>query len=457
MRYTPDDIWSEILSELGDVAREDPYLRQAKPTKITEDELTISVSTPITRDEIEKRFLPDINRLLTPRLGQNKTLNIIVVKPNTPKHSATPTTAPTPLLPTSDTTSDEEVSPPETGLNPQYTFDRFIVGQSNRLSHAAAVAVSENPGKIYNPLFFYGGVGLGKTHLLHAIGNHIQENQTDLKVVYVSSETFMNEYIESIIRSSTTSRDFRDKYRTADVLLIDDIQFLQRKEGTQEEFFNTFNELHLNSNHIVMTSDRPPKNLENVEERLRSRFEWGMLADISAPLFETRVAILHQKCRDHKIDFVSDSVLNYIAEVVEGNIRKLEGALTHLVANASIFGEELTVDFARRTISHIQPASVTYQHKAITADDIQKTVARYYGIRVSELKSSKRTKLLVFPRQVAMYLCRELTNLSLTEVASAFGRRDHTTVMHACDRVEQAIEQDPELNQIISSLTESIS
>jgi chromosomal replication initiator protein len=460
MRYTPDDIWSEILSELGDVAREDPYLRQAKPTKITEDELTISVSTPITRDEIEKRFLPDINRLLTQRLGQDKTLNIIV-KPNTPKRSTAPTTDPmtdsTPSLPASDTPSDEEATQTETGLNPQYTFDRFIVGSSNRLSHAAAVAVSENPGKIYNPLFFYGGVGLGKTHLLHAIGNHIQENQTDLKVVYVSSETFMNEYIDSIIRSRTTSQDFRDKYRTADVLLIDDIQFLQRKEGTQEEFFNTFNELHLNSNHIVMTSDRPPKNLENVEERLRSRFEWGMLADISAPLFETRVAILHQKCRDHKIDFVSDSVLNYIAEVVEGNIRKLEGALTHLVANASIFGEELTVDFARRTISHIQPASVTYQHKAITADDIQKTVARYYGIRVSELKSSKRTKLLVFPRQVAMYLCRELTNLSLTEVASAFGRRDHTTVMHACDRVEQAIEQDPELNQIISSLTESIS
>ena len=457
MRYTPDDIWSEILSELGDVASEDPYLSQAKPTEITEDELTISVSTPITRDEIEKRFLPDINRLLTPRLGQNKTLNIIVVKPNTPKHSATPTTAPTPLLPTSDTTSDEEVSPPETGLNPQYTFDRFIVGQSNRLSHAAAVAVSENPGKIYNPLFFYGGVGLGKTHLLHAIGNHIQENQTDLKVVYVSSETFMNEYIDSIIRSRTTSQDFRDKYRTADVLLIDDIQFLQRKEGTQEEFFNTFNELHLNSNHIVMTSDRPPKNLENVEERLRSRFEWGMLADISAPLFETRVAILRQKCKDHKIDIVSDSVLNYIAEVVEGNIRKLEGALTHLVANASIFGEELTVDFARSTLSHIQPAPVTYHHKAITAEDIQKTVARHYGIRVSELKSSKRTKLLVFPRQVAMYLCRELTNLSLMEVASAFGRRDHTTVMHACDRIEQAIERDPELSQIISFLTESIS
>ena len=357
MRYTPDDIWSEILSELGDVASEDPYLSQAKPTEITEDELTISVSTPITRDEIEKRFLPDINRLLTPRLGQNKTLNIIVVKPNTPKHSATPTTAPTPLLPTSDTTSDEEVSPPETGLNPQYTFDRFIVGQSNRLSHAAAVAVSENPGKIYNPLFFYGGVGLGKTHLLHAIGNHIQENQTDLKVVYVSSETFMNEYIDSIIRSRTTSQDFRDKYRTADVLLIDDIQFLQRKEGTQEEFFNTFNELHLNSNHIVMTSDRPPKNLENVEERLRSRFEWGMLADISAPLFETRVAILRQKCKDHKIDIVSDSVLNYIAEVVEGNIRKLEGALTHLVANASIFGEELTVDFARRHVKSYSACS----------------------------------------------------------------------------------------------------
>ncbi|MFB3040562.1 MAG: chromosomal replication initiator protein DnaA [Candidatus Poribacteria bacterium] len=451
MRYTADAIWSEMLSEFDD--REDPYLRLAKPVAITREGLTISVSTPITQERIEERFLADINRFLEKEIGQGCTLTITVVEPDVPKPSNSP------LVPSStpEETAAGKTPPAETGLNPQYTFERFVVGPSNRLSHAAALRVSDNPGKEMNPLFIYGGVGLGKTHLLRAIGNRVKAIHPHLKVVYVTSETFMNEYIDSIISSRTTSQDFRSRYRTADVLLIDDIQFLQRKEGTQEEFFNTFNELHLNSNHIVMTSDRPPKNLENLHERLRSRFEWGMVADISPPQFETRVAILRQKCEDNGFTHVPDSVLEYIAEIVQTHIRDLEGTLVTLVANASVFKQELTTEFARRVLSdNIPPPPLTYRRKTITAEEIQKTVAGYFRVKVSDLKSSRRTRTLVVPRQIAMYLCRQLTNLSLQDIASAFGKRDHTTIMHACDRTEEAIEQDAEMNQIVHSLIEGI-
>ena len=256
MRYTPDQIWFKILSELGDTIREDVYLRQAKPMALTESELTVSVPSVYTQEQIASRFLPDVNGLLEKQIGANCRLKIIAAQPDGKRHSepsvsSTPAAAP----------DDNDAPSTDTTLNPEYTFDRFVVGTGNRLSHAASLAVSENPGKIYNPLFIYGGVGLGKTHLLHAIGNRIQEIHSKQKVLYISSETFMNEYIDSII-TRTTAFDFRSKYRTVDVLLIDDIQFLQRKEGTQEEFFHTFNELHQNSNHIVMTSDRPPKTLK---------------------------------------------------------------------------------------------------------------------------------------------------------------------------------------------------
>lgn len=454
MRYTTDAIWSEMLSEFSNEGLEDPYLRLAKPVAITREGLTISVSTPITQERIEDRFLSRINRFLETRIGQGCLLTITVVEPDVP----TPSNSPTVSSSTREETAASPSRPAETGLIPQHTFERFVVGPSNRLSHAAALRVSDNPGKEMNPLFIYGGVGLGKTHLLRAIGNRVQVIHPHLKVVYVTSETFMNEYIDSIISGRrTTSQDFRSRYRTADVLLIDDIQFLQRKEGTQEEFFNTFNELHLNSNHIVMTSDRPPKNLENLEERLRSRFDWGMVADISSPQFETRVAILRQKCEDNGFNHVPDSVLEYIAERVQTHIRDLEGTLVTLVAKASVFKQELTTDFARSVLSdNVLSPSLTYRRKAITAEEIQKTVASYYRVKVSDLKSSRRTRTLVVPRQIAMYLCRQLTNLSLQDIASAFGKRDHTTIMHACDRTEEAIEQDAEMNQIVHSLIEGI-
>ena len=450
MRHTPDQIWLEILSELGDTIREDVYLRQAKPMALTESELTVSVPSVYTQEQIASRFLPDINGLLEKQIGVNCRLKIIAAQSDGKRHPE-PAVSSTP-----DAARDEDSAPStDTTLNPEYSFDRFVVGTGNRLSHAASLAVAEDPGKTYNPLFIYGGVGLGKTHLLHAIGNRIQEIHPKQKVLYISSETFMNEYIDSII-TRTTAFDFRSKYRTVDVLLIDDIQFLQRKEGTQEEFFHTFNELHQNSNHIVMTSDRPPKNLETVEERLRSRFEWGMVADISPPQFETRIAILRQKCEDQNLENVPDSVLSYIAEVIQTNIRNLEGSLIRVAAAAGLSNEELTVDFASKVLNAVATPPHRISSKAITAEDVQKAVAGYFHLKISDLKSSTRIRAVVVPRQIAMYLCRQLTNLSLMEIADAFGRQDHTTILHANNRVEESIQTDAELYQTINFLIKDI-
>lgn len=455
MRHTPEKIWTEILSDLSDTARDDVYLRQAKPTDLTDSILTLTVPATLAKDQIESRFSMDINSALKKSVGQSGTLNIQVTEPDPQPRSSTNSTSST----ASDSTVLPADSPDSSGggatLNSRYTFDRFVIGTNNRLSHAAAVAASENPGEVYNPLFFCGGVGLGKTHLLHAIGNRVHEIHPELKVLYVTSETFMNEYIDSII-VRTTSQDFRGKYRTADVLLIDDIQFLQRKDGTQEEFFHTFNELHQNSNQVVMTSDRPPKNLEAVEERLRSRFEWGMVAEISTPQFETRVAILRQKCEDHGFDSVPDPVLNAIADIVQTNIRELEGALLRLVTEAGLFNEELTDKFAYRVLGNHTGPPPKPGHSAITADDILKAVASYYRVKVSDLKSAKRTKQLVVPRQTGMYLCRTLTGLSFAEIATAFGRSDHTTVMHACDRVANGIQRDTEIKRAVNFLIEDM-
>ena len=445
MQHSPNEIWLQILSELGDVARDDIFLKQSKPITLTESQFTVSVPALYTQEQIEDRFLPLINDHLEKLMGIGCRLNITVVQPDIKPHLGFPSSASTPSV----------LAPKETSLDPKSTFDRFVVGASNRLSHAAALGCAKEPGEKHNPLFIHGGVGLGKTHLLHAVGNHIQEHHSHLKVLYVTSETFMNEYIDSI-SARTTAQDFRNKYRTADVLLIDDIQFLQGKEGTQEEFFHTFNELHLNSNQIVMTSDRPPRNLETVEERLTSRFGCGMVADIDPPQFETRLAILRQKCEDHGYENIPDSVLSYIAEVVQTNIRDLEGTLIRLVTESSVCEQELTVDFATGILGPLTTQSPVMHHRAITVDDIQEVVANYFELKVSDLKSTKRTRALVYPRQISMYLCRELTSLSFQEIAVAFNKQDHTTVMHACDKIEQTIPSDAKLNQDIDVLKAGI-
>ena len=454
MRQTPNEIWLEILEKLSDAARQDVYLHQVVPLSITAEALNIAVPSAYTRARIEERFRADIQRVLATLIGAQCAL-ILTVDEST-SHEAETLSERQPETQTHrrKVSIDNPPTPlrqVQTGLNPSYRFDRFIVGASNRVSHATALAVSENLGREYNPLFIYGEVGLGKTHLLHAIGNRLSVNQPEKKVLYVTSETFMNEYVESIV-NRTSAQDFRTKYRTTDMLLIDDIQFLQRKEGTQEEFFNTFNELHMNSNHIVMTSDRPPGNLENLEERLRSRFEWGMVAEIDRPQYEMRIAILQQKCQDQGMDHLPNEVLSYIAEVVTTNIRELEGTLVRLIAQASILKEDLSIDFARQVLGDVGSRSPLRQRRTPTARGIQAAVADYFNIEGTDLVSQKRTKELVQARQIAMYLCRELTQMSYANIAAAFNRGNHTTVIHACKQIEKIMSESDDDREAILML-----
>ncbi len=445
MQHTADTLWLEILAELDESADSDVYLRQVTPRSLTEESLNLAVPSNYTQAEIENRFLRDISKVLANRISPDCMVKIVVEASlaNSPKHEQNGSTSP----------QNKNNSEP-TGLNPGYIFDSFKVGPSNRICHATALSVSENPGSDYNPLFIYGGVGLGKTHLLHAIGNRVYQKTPNQKVLYVTSETFMNEYIESIVNRES-AQGFRTKYRETDLLLIDDIQFLQRKEGTQEEFFNTFNELHGNSNQIVISCDRSPDMLENLEERLSSRFEWGMVAGIDKPNFELRYAILKGKCQEQKLEDVDDEVLNYIAEIVTANIRQLEGTLLRLYTQASIYDVKLDIDFARKVLNDTSSITRRSQEKVITASTIQKTVADHFQLKSSDLTSAKRTKVLVFPRQIAMYLCRELTQLSLLDIADAFNRQNHRTITYACEQIEKVLENS-ETKTLIHNLMDEL-
>ncbi|MFN8177592.1 MAG: chromosomal replication initiator protein DnaA [bacterium] len=334
-----------------------------------------------------------------------------------------------------------------TPLNAKYTFDHFVVGKSNQFAHAAARAVAEHPATAYNPLFIFGDSGLGKTHVMQAIGNHILRTAGPETIVhYASAESFMNEMIGSIQSGRTI--DFRNKYRKIDVLLIDDVHFLQGKESTQEEFFHTFNALYDAHKQIVLTSDRPPKEIPTLEERLVSRFEWGLVTDIQPPDLETRIAILRNRAEDEKLQ-IPDAVLEFIALNVRSNIRELEGSLIRLLAFASMTDSELDLPLAREVLKDF----LRQPERIVTVEQIQRLVADHYGIPEEAMKVRKRTISIAFPRQVAMYLCRELTDLSLSEIGSRFGGRDHTTVMHACEKIGQARERDPQIRQILQRLT----
>lgn len=335
-------------------------------------------------------------------------------------------------------------------LNPKYTFESFVIGNSNRFSHAASLAVAESPARAYNPLFIYGGVGLGKTHLMHAIGHYILEHNSKSKVVYVTSETFTNELINSI--KDDKNEEFRNKYRNVDVLLIDDIQFIAGKERTQEEFFHTFNALHEANKQIILSSDRPPKEIPTLEDRLRSRFEWGLITDMQAPDFETRIAILKKKADVDNLD-IDNEVMVYIANKIKSNIRELEGALIRVVAYSSLTNREITVSLASEALKDI----ISNKHsRQITIDLIQDIVASYYSLKVEELKSARRTRNIAFPRQIAMYLCRKLTDMSLPKIGEEFGGRDHTTVIHAYEKISGNIKKDESLENAIEELTKKI-
>ncbi|MBQ2917560.1 MAG: chromosomal replication initiator protein DnaA [Clostridia bacterium] len=326
-----------------------------------------------------------------------------------------------------------------TSLNPKYKFSTFVVGDNNRFAHAASLAVAEAPGTAYNPLFLYGGVGLGKTHLMHAIGNEVLFNNRNAKILYVTSERFTNEFIDALKNANTEK--FRQKYRNIDVLLIDDIQFIAGKDSTQEEFFHTFNELRESGKQIVLSSDKPPKDISLLEERLKTRFEWGLLADVSMADYETRLAILRKKREENHI-IIDDEILSDIALKIDSNIRELEGVFNKLIAQASLTHTPITMEMAEKAINAVilQKASV------ISVEYIQEIICKYFNITIKDLKSSQRSNDIAFPRQVGMYLCRILTNESYPKIGEAFGKRDHTTVMHAYKKIEQDIKQNPESN-----------
>ena len=394
----------------------------------------LGVPTSIHRDSISSRYHDLISN--TFKYVTKTECNINIVSIENMKNNNEP-------VPNNSIDSISGYS--SSSLNPKYTFDTFVVGNSNRFAHAAALAVSEAPATSYNPLFFYGGVGLGKTHLMHAIGNAILKNNTSSKVLYVTSETFTNQLVNAI--RDNTNEEFRNKYRNVDVLLIDDIQFIAGKEKCQEEFFHTFNSLHESGKQIIMSSDRPPKEIKLLEDRLKSRFEWGLIADVSNPDYETRLAILRKKAQFDKI-VIDDMILSNIATKIDSNIRELEGVLNKMIATSSLTNSPLTMEMAEKAINDI----VSQKEKIVSPEYIQEIVAKYFNLNPKDLKSSKRSNDLAYPRQIAMYLCRDIAQMQLTKIGDCFGKRDHTTVMHACRKIENEIKENGKTKLIVDSV-----
>ncbi|MCI8273846.1 MAG: chromosomal replication initiator protein DnaA [Clostridia bacterium] len=340
---------------------------------------------------------------------------------------------------------DQEIETSNKTLNPKYTFETFVVGNNNRFAHAAAIAVGDKPGESYNPLFLYGGVGLGKTHLMQAIGNRILQTNRAAKILYVTSEKFTNQLINAI--KDNKNEIFRNKYRTIDVLLIDDIQFIAGKERVQEEFFHTFNALYEDKKQIIISSDKPPRDIQFLEDRLKSRFEWGLLADISCPDYETRLAILRKKAQEEKL-LIDDNILANIANKIDSNIRELEGVFNKIIARASLTHSPITIELAENTINEFKAAS----EKVLSSNFIQETVAKYFNINKDDLSSNKRSNEIAFPRQIAMYLCREVASMSYPKIGEDFGNRDHSTVMHACKKIEKEVKEKNNTKLIVESV-----
>jgi chromosomal replication initiator protein len=438
----PDQVWQAALGELQlqvSKATYDTWLREARFIGHEDRTFVVSVPNAYVKDYLDGRMRSTINRTLSGIVGQSAEVRFTVwATPVEPEPHDEREPAPEPRE------SGARARP--AGLNPKYTFDRFVVGPNNRLAHAACLAASDNPALAYNPLFVYGGVGLGKTHLLHAVGHVAREK--GYTVLYVSSEDFTNDLINAI-RSHTTEV-FRDKYRTTDVLLVDDIQFIAGKESTQEEFFHTFNTLHGQSKQLVISSDRPPKAMVTLEERLRSRFEWGLTADIQPPDFETRTAILRAKAEGLRRD-VSPEVIELIARRVQRNIRELEGALNRVIAYADILGHALSPEVAASALADFLP-----RHRSLNAEQIIEGVASFYNVSVTDLTGRERSKDVALPRQVAMYLIRQETDSSLPQIGEALGGRDHTTIIYGCDKVADMIERDDSMRRQLLSLRERL-
>ncbi|MBM3215417.1 chromosomal replication initiator protein DnaA [Candidatus Poribacteria bacterium] len=462
-------LWEEIVSEIGDG---DPYLEQAHGSLVGESDLDVAVSSDWARQVIERRYLESIRAAMQSRFP-DATADVRIHVDSNLRTPPAVSAAPFEDLRDTEPEAPTEISPDSFrrerrtrilpagendragNINPRYTFDRFVVGSSNRLAHVAALSLAENPdGKTINPLFIYGGVGLGKTHLLHAIGNLVRQKHPHLKALYVSAETFTNDMVEAI-RFSTANAN-RNKYRTIDVLLMDDIQFLQKKAQSQIEFYNTFNDLHNANKQIVLASDSYPKDIPELEERLRSRFMWGMITSIDTPEVETRIAILQRKAEDMGIDQVPTDVALYIAENVATNIRELEGALATVYRYAHLEALPVTVDLVRHVLRRQNDDGSSIARQPISTDLIQRVVADFYRMKPNELKAKKRTKRIATGRHVAMYLCRQLTDLSFVDIGQDFGGRDHSTVISACTKIEKEIERSSELARTIQEIIQRI-
>ncbi len=443
---TPDEVWSETAARLRNTMAGttfDIVFGGAHPVTLDEDRLTLAVGTDWARKWVRDRFLTVLRDALFEVLGRDVDVSI-VVHPDLAASHGDAGEADGALEAPAEPLPDERRAP---GLQSRLTFEAFVIGPSNRLAHGAAVAVAEAPARAYNPLFIYGSVGLGKTHLLHAIGHFVVRNHPGLTFHYASAETFTNEFINALRDGGI--RSFKDRYRSTDILAIDDIQSLEGKDGTQEEFFHTFNALFDSGKQIVISSDRPPKAIATLEDRLRSRFEMGLMTDIQPPDLETRIAILGRRVRGDGYSVDDPEVLSFIATRIATNVRALEGALTRVVAQASITGQPVTVDLAGEVLRELYPAG----DGVVGIDTIQSEICRYYGVSLDELTGHKRTRRIVRPRQVAMYLSRELTDSSLPAIGRAFGGRDHTTVMHAVEKVRERMATENELYSAVQLLT----
>jgi chromosomal replication initiator protein len=446
---TAEDLWGDVVLQLKADLKEETFNLWLKPIKALrwEDQLmTLQVPNRFFSDWLKKNCQKTVEEKLKALTGHDAALAFEAaqeIEPILKEEESRAEPLPTPKPESRFDTSEET-------FNPKYTFDTFVVGPSNRFAQAASEAVAKDPGRAYNPLFLYGGVGLGKTHILNAVGHHIRKNRPGARVLYISSEKFINEFIDAL--RFEKMKDFRAKYRNVDCLLIDDIQFLVGKENSQEEFFYTFNTLYDMKKQIVITSDRTPSETK-VGDRLVSRFEWGVVADIQPPDLETRIAILRKKASSENM-FVPDDVILYIASQIRANIRELEGSLIRIVAFSSLTGTPLTVDAARETLKDIVQQNEAA--RPVQIPDIQEVVARHFNLDIKDMKSKRRTDAVAFPRQIAMYLARTLTECSTTEIGESFGGKDHTTVMHACNKIKAKMQSDPYFTALVNKIIQQI-
>jgi chromosomal replication initiator protein len=446
-RVTADTLWADVAERLRSTLNTTTYrtwFGGAGGTDLTDDAFVIGVPNDFTREWIEGHFLGFISAAVRDVTGRDRRVVLTVTEP---QPELRPSVAPPPRRANGDSPAAAQT------MNPKYTFDSFVIGSSNRFAHAAALAVAEAPAQAYNPLFIYGSTGLGKTHLLQAIAQYTSEHTGSLTARYVTSETFMNDFINSL--RDKRIEGFKHRYRNYDVLLIDDVQFFEHKERIQEEFFHTFNSLYESGSQIVISSDRPPKEISTLEERLRSRFEWGLITDIQPPDLETRIAILRKKVKTDGIELDADNneVLTFIASRISTNIRELEGALTRVVAYSSLTGGEMTTELAQYVLKDLFPQGEPAQ---VSIKGIQETVSERFSLSLEELCGDKRSQNIVYPRQVAMYLSRELTDSSLPKIGREFGGRDHTTVIHATSKIARLIKEDRSVYNLVQELTARI-